>query len=444
MRIPNTFLAPIFVLFALPASAELVFTGAHEAAVTVIPEASTGLEAVYVVSSTSGVSISYTSTGGNVTWSRYDNRGGGFAEPVSGVSQSGNTYTIAASADDMGYVIDDGDRRHCFWVVNYANHQLQLDELTVSDESDCSRTALNVLGQGAPITYYTVNGRGVELSRELKLDYRTLVYDEGSSLWQESSKTDVLPSVKGHLYVDAPLCSTDFTLSGDRFLEAWGRGEHVQSEVLAARAVSAVTSATQEEHDADNESKPETGGLGGSAPCVVTFKAVPTDAAVFREWQFSSMETFDDVQNRFQQDELTYTFDKEGTTYVRYVCGNDDGECFYIGDVYTISIGASKLVCPNAFSPANEDGVNDEWKVSFTSIVSFECHIFNRWGTKIATLTNPSQGWDGRYKGKFVPSGVYFYVIKAKGADGKEYNLSGDINILNSRRNPDLGGSATE
>jgi len=29
-----------------------------------------------------------------------------------------------------------------------------------------------------------------------------------------------------------------------------------------------------------------------------------------------------------------------------------------------------------------------------------------------------------------VPPGVYYYVIKAQGADGKNYKLSGDINIV--------------
>ena len=32
--------------------------------------------------------------------------------------------------------------------------------------------------------------------------------------------------------------------------------------------------------------------------------------------------------------------------------------------------------------------------------------------------------------GKLVPAGVYYYVIKATGADGKKYDLSGDINIV--------------
>ena len=118
-------------------------------------------------------------------------------------------------------------------------------------------------------------------------------------------------------------------------------------------------------------------------------------------------------------------------TYVRFVCANASGECEYYGPTYEISIGASSLKCPNAFSPGNADGVNDEWKVSYSSIVDFECHIFNRHGQKMTSFSDPAQGWDGKYKGKLVPAGVYYYVITARGADGKKYNLSGDINIVN-------------
>ncbi|MDE6248419.1 MAG: gliding motility-associated C-terminal domain-containing protein, partial [Paramuribaculum sp.] len=98
--------------------------------------------------------------------------------------------------------------------------------------------------------------------------------------------------------------------------------------------------------------------------------------------------------------------------------------------VYTIQIGESRLECPNAFSPDASEGINDEWKVSYKSIVSFECHIFNRYGQLMKHFNDPSQGWDGKYNGKFVPAGVYYYVIKARGSDGKKYDLSGDINIV--------------
>ncbi len=117
-------------------------------------------------------------------------------------------------------------------------------------------------------------------------------------------------------------------------------------------------------------------------------------------------------------------------TYVRFYCANADASCDYYSETYEVSIGESFLKCPNAFSPFNEDGVNDEWKVSYSSIVSFECAIFNRGGHKMASFSDPSQGWNGKYNGKFVPAGVYYYVIKARGADGRDYNLSGDINII--------------
>ncbi len=100
-----------------------------------------------------------------------------------------------------------------------------------------------------------------------------------------------------------------------------------------------------------------------------------------------------------------------------------------------MNIGESKLECPNAFSPGASEGSNDEWKVSYKSIVSFDCHIFNRWGIEVAHLTDPSQGWDGRHNGKLVKSGVFYYVIQAEGADGKQYKLSGDINIIHANYN---------
>lgn len=118
--------------------------------------------------------------------------------------------------------------------------------------------------------------------------------------------------------------------------------------------------------------------------------------------------------------------------------------CDYYSPVYEVSIGESDIKCPNAFSPGTSEGINDLWKVSYKSIIQFECHIFNRWGIQVAHLTDPSQGWDGKYKGKLVPSGVYYYVIKARGADGKDYNLRGDINIIGYKQNTSGTGNVTQ
>ena len=82
---------------------------------------------------------------------------------------------------------------------------------------------------------------------------------------------------------------------------------------------------------------------------------------------------------------------------------------------------------PNAFSP-NGDGINDIYRAknSYQSIVEFDAYIFNRWGQKIYEWHDPAGGWDG----KDVKQGVYFVLVKAKGADGRKYNIKKDVNLL--------------
>ena len=92
---------------------------------------------------------------------------------------------------------------------------------------------------------------------------------------------------------------------------------------------------------------------------------------------------------------------------------------------------ASSLQMPNAFSP-NGDGINDIYKPKdgYQNISEFHAYIYNRWGQKLFDWTDPSTGWDGTYRGKPVKDGVYFCLVKAKGTDGKTYNIKRDVNLL--------------
>lgn len=409
------------------ADAQLVFSDVHSQPVAVTPEASTGLETIYVLPSTSGVSVSF-QTGEAVRWSRFGSNGAAYAEEI-GVSTS-----VTLSGDDCGYVVEVGGRARYYWIVNYANHALHLNSIAAAEEQqDCGRTELNIDGSGDRIVFYTINGRGEELSRELKLTYNTLSYDADNGSYRQTINEQSLAYVRPVVSVEAPYCNTSFTLTGDRFLEAWGSPQNVESASFTATAVTAETSAEQTERDNDNEQTVAGVSLGGSAPCEITFSAAMTDAASFYEWQLARNADFDPIDDRYAQTELSYTFREQGTTYVRFFAADASGKCEYYGPSYEVSIGESSLLCPNAFSPQSSPGVNDEWKVSYKSLVSFECHIFNRWGTEIFSFNDPSVGWDGKYKGKYVPAGVYYYVIKARGADGRDYKLSGDINIINSK-----------
>lgn len=415
------------------AVAQISFSGHSHSVITETPAASTGLDAVYVIYDAAGVTASYTSPSGNtgVTWMSYGSLGGGFAEEVEGLTRAGATTSLTLGSGDSGFIIEDGTDRYYFYVVDYAAHPYDVTAIAPSAEQDCGQVSLDVTGSAAAINYYTINGRSVELDRGITLSYATMMLDDDSKTYRVD-QTDVnFAHLSAVIHAPAPLCDTEFVLEGDRFLAEWGMAETVVSVTTPAVAVEAYTSATQQSRDNANETGAGNEGLGGSAPAEVDFYAAVTDAAIFTEWQFSTYPDFDDIQLRISDPVTSYTFREQGTTYVRFVCANDAGTCEYTGTVYEVSIGQSTLLCPNAFSPGASEGVNDEWKVSYSSIVDFECHIFNRLGVKMTSFTDPSQGWDGRYNGKLVPAGVYYYVIKATGADGKKYNLSGDINIVN-------------
>jgi len=90
------------------------------------------------------------------------------------------------------------------------------------------------------------------------------------------------------------------------------------------------------------------------------------------------------------------------------------------------------FIVPNAFSP-NADGVNDEFCLSGWEdcILSFEIDIYNRWGEKVFTSTQPNFCWDGKYKGSIMNPAVYVYEITATiKHKQKEIIRKGNISLI--------------
>ena len=101
---------------------------------------------------------------------------------------------------------------------------------------------------------------------------------------------------------------------------------------------------------------------------------------------------------------------------------------------FRIVLAESSIEVPNAFSP-NGDTINDRYNVfNVKSIVEFNAAIYNRWGQELYRWgideIGEGGGWDGTYKGNPVKAGVYYVVVKAKGADGVEYEFYRDVNLL--------------
>lgn len=107
-----------------------------------------------------------------------------------------------------------------------------------------------------------------------------------------------------------------------------------------------------------------------------------------------------------------------------------DGICYDTATVTITAIGESVIIIPNVFTP-NGDASNDMFMVGGENLEEVEGEIYNRWGQKLYEWNSVTGGWDGRtLSGEVVPDGTYFFIINAKGTDGKEYFEKGTVTLI--------------
>ena len=81
------------------------------------------------------------------------------------------------------------------------------------------------------------------------------------------------------------------------------------------------------------------------------------------------------------------------------------------------------------FTP-NNDLLNDIFRSTSLNIAEWDSRIYNRWGHLVYHSVEPDIMWDGKWNGKPCEDGVYVYVIKAVGGDGKIFDLSGTLTLF--------------
>ena len=89
---------------------------------------------------------------------------------------------------------------------------------------------------------------------------------------------------------------------------------------------------------------------------------------------------------------------------------------------------------PNTFSP-NDDGINDIFFIQAapeTISVIRQFLVFNRWGEPVFQYYNippndPTFGWDGRFRGEPMNTGVYAWFAEIEFADGSIEVIEGDL-----------------
>jgi len=107
--------------------------------------------------------------------------------------------------------------------------------------------------------------------------------------------------------------------------------------------------------------------------------------------------------------------------------------CGTVRDTISLELDTCRCIyaIPNSFTP-NLDGLNEIFRpvLSGCEMDEYLFQIFNRWGERVFSSGDPNAFWDGTYKGKDVPAGLYVYVLNYATRRQEINHLSGEVHIL--------------
>jgi gliding motility-associated-like protein len=85
---------------------------------------------------------------------------------------------------------------------------------------------------------------------------------------------------------------------------------------------------------------------------------------------------------------------------------------------------------PNVFTP-NNDGVNDNFvPIKYKGISKANLIIYNRWGEKVFTTDDLTQGWNGTYKNNNSAEGTYYWMVQYTTISNETKQLKGYLTLI--------------
>jgi len=399
-----------------------------------------GLTDIYLLNGLDGAQIMFTSSQpGTHQWYRYQ-QSIDDAVPIPS-TQSGNSSVITNIQDGYGYYVASPMGTGYVWIIDYSHYVTRLSGLkAVEDDNRCEQLNLIADATVTPIYYYTGSGIRNVLQRKFLLTYNSLAWQSKDLVFTPLqidttlNENQVFPQIT---LTDPPLMNTTFTLT-DVFADNFGIAQAITSDMYQAVRVEAHAT-WQRDRDFGQYEKHSVDGttlLGGSAPIGYTFTAIANEpVAAYYVWKVLKIDSATNQSTmvvRWPDPVLSYTFENRGKYMVQLEVNAAQSTCVGLDSVPVI-IDQTYIRIPNAFSPGSSIGVNDEFKISFTSITSFRASIYNRWGNLLYQWTDPNKGWNGMVNGKFVPTGAYFVVVEYTDSEGKKHTTSSDVNILRGK-----------
>ena len=110
--------------------------------------------------------------------------------------------------------------------------------------------------------------------------------------------------------------------------------------------------------------------------------------------------------------------------------------CVAIAQLNVSVVPETEIYIPNVFS-LNGDGYNDYFTLYANERVDMilALTIFDRWGELVYQHKNfnpndESAGWDGKFRGKDMPSSVFAYYIEVMMVNGETEIISGNVSLV--------------
>ena len=104
--------------------------------------------------------------------------------------------------------------------------------------------------------------------------------------------------------------------------------------------------------------------------------------------------------------------------------------CADTASVFVKVLEGPAYYIPNAFSP-NGDGLNDVFRAIPAGMANTQYFkVMNRYGETVFETNQYLKGWDGTFKGKKQPVGVYVWIVKGQDKDGKIVEMKGTVMLV--------------
>lgn len=315
---------------------------------------------------------------------------------------------------------------------------IPIEDVQIDDVNVCDGTAvsLDATMPNPALSYQWSNGASTPIINVTQSGTYTVTITGGSGVCTDTDEVSVIyDNLVLDLGEDLKLCpgetaTLDVTQTVNGVTYAWSNGSSAASIVVSQSGNYAVTvSSTSGCVAQDNV------GVSIAPPippfslgedkdlCLdesVVLTAPPANVGMVRSWQDGSSTD-------------TYLPTQTGTYWLQLASA-----CDTLRDEVNIvfkelPIVENPVVMPNAFSP-NADGTNDVFMPTLTGISGgYEFSVYDRWGQKVFSTTNPSEGWDGKLNGVLSEVGVYAWYCRTHVLDCKgeqEVFKKGNVTII--------------